>query len=287
MKIFKKFIISILLFFWLVLSNTYVHWEYIDWLNNINPKNYKTKITEKEKLSDVAKDTWFKLINWVRTIFSFILVIFIVYAWIQMVMSTWTNDEDLSSAKRTLWYSIVWIIFINFPVEIYKSINWVWSSNLFIDELAFRQILKNILFATQILIWWIALFILILEWIKLIANSKTEDAFTKAKLKVRWVLLALIFLWFIELWIRFLITWDQTIITWNGGLFQSLANLALYISWPIALFFLTLAWYYYIFSNWDEEKMKKWKNIIINTSIWVIILLCIYVLLNDLSLLKF
>ena len=206
-----------------------------------------------------------------------------------MVMSTWTDDDQLSKAKRTIWYSIIWLIFINFPLEIYRAIKYEWTSgtgNLFIYEELFRKVLTNILRAIQILLAAIAVFVLVYEWIKVITNSKDSEALKQAKDRIVWVIIWLIFIWFIQLWIEFL-KWEAWSLWIATNIFSAIAKLALYFAWPIALFFLTLAWYYYIFSNWDQDRMNKWKNIIINTCIWVIILICVYVLLNDISSLTF
>jgi hypothetical protein len=62
-----------------------------------------------------------------------------------------------------------------------------------------------------------------------------------------------------------------------------MSNLALFFAWPIAIFFLTLAWYYYITSNGDEERVKKAKAIVINTVIATLILLASYTFLLDLQ----
>jgi hypothetical protein len=52
---------------------------------------------------------------------------------------------------------------------------------------------------------------------------------------------------------------------------------------PVAIVFLTLAWYYYITANGDDERISKAKNIIINTLIATVILLASYTFLLDLA----
>lgn len=277
----------IIIFLW-ALNISYSNNSRINEFNNISESSKEFKeLTKEKELWKATENIWFKIIDWIRYIFTWVLIILIIYAWIQMILSQWTDDDQLSKAKRSIWYAIVWMIFINFPMEIYK---WLvsdrgWWIITIVNIDIFKNIVKNILTAIEIVIAWIAIFILVYEWIKLIVNSrKEEEAIKNAKQKIIRIIIALISIWFIEIWILFLKTWD---IENSTSIFQSIANLALYAAWPIAIFFIALAWYYYIFSNWDDEKVKKWKNIIINTSIWIIILLCIYVLLNDISLLNF
>jgi len=43
----------------------------------------------------------------------------------------------------------------------------------------------------------------------------------------------------------------------------------LYLIWVILIIY---AWFLILTSTWDEEKIKKWKNIIIFTVIWIIVI---------------
>lgn len=257
----------------------------IEWLDDALNWKWDT-LTSETNLWEAVKDVWFSAIDIVRYVFSGVLLIFIVYAWAQMIMSMWTNEDDLSKAKRTLRYSIIWIAFLNFPIAIYNWLSGAWfsSSYLFVAESNFKEIVNQIAFFLEILVWAVAIFIVVLTWIQLITSRWREEKITEAKNKITWVIIALIFIWFIEIWKSFIFSWNME--TWTK-IFSTMANLALYLAWPVALFFLTLAWYYYIIAAWDEEKTKKWKAIVINTLIAVAILLCSYVLLNDISTLDF
>lgn len=281
MKIFGKILLSAILF---IFCFSFVNAENIKWLNNLSSHS-----SSKEEINEKIKNSGINAINYARTIFSLILVVLIIYAWSQMVMFS-TDEDSVSKSKRTLWYSIVWVIFINFPVSLYYALvsdsgDNSWKGNFFINRDIFIKVTENILTGIEILLVSVCVFVLVLEWIKLIANSKNPENFTKSIEKVKWVVVWLVFLWFIELWKIFLKTWNTE--SWINNIFRPVAELLLYLAWPVALFFLSLAGYYYIFSNWDEDKAKKWKSIIINTSIWIIIILFIYVILNDLNKLNF
>jgi hypothetical protein len=73
-----------------------------------------------------------------------------------------------------------------------------------------------------------------------------------------------------EAWKQFAFTGS---IEQGKDIFQSLANMALYFAGPIAIFFLSLAGYYFITAAGDEEKIKKAKSIVINTVLATLILL--------------
>ncbi len=103
-----------------------------------------------------------------------------------------------------------------------------------------------------------------------------EEEVTKAKTKILYSSIALIFVWFIEGWRR--LAMSTNLEQW-WKLFGSMASITLVFAWPVAFLFLSLAGYYYITANWDEDKVKKAKNIIINTLIWVALLWAMFTFL--------
>lgn len=297
MNILKKVLISLCIFLWFFSLNNTANAELLNWFNELARGQTGKNITDyrnvEKDFSVWVRENWKVLIKNIIRLFNAVLFILLLYTGFQFINSMWTDDDSLSKWKRSIWYIIIWFVFINFPYQLYDTI-----TNDKLTEFRFWGLTENsslvnlintIAVSLQILIWWIAILILVLEWIKLIIGSrKSDEAFKKTKEKIKWVFIALIFIWFIEIWKQFLLSGDF----WNtkGGLlsiFSSIANFALFLAAPVAIFFLTLAGYYYIFSGWNEDRTKKWKNIIINTSIWIILVACIYILLNDISLLNF
>jgi hypothetical protein len=215
-----------------------------------------------------------------------------------MITSMWSDEEDLSRWKRILRYSLIWMLFINMPWTIYNAIKWdranvswwVWWGSWWGDPSSLQNLFINTEFATTInntvikflKIWlvWIAVIVIIWSWISIIISRWKEDKLSEAKNKILWSIIWLIFVWFIEIWQRFVYTWDIKD-AWTD-IFKTIANLALFLAAPTAIFFLCLAWYYYITAGWDQEKTKKWKSIIVNVVIATVILLVSYIFLIDL-----
>lgn len=297
MKIIKYIflaIISITSLF--IVTNTYA--ANIEWLWEINIDNSIEINWTNNVISESVNNVVLNILSKIKYIFSWILIIFIVYAWSQMIISMWTDDEALSKSKRSLWYAWIWLFFINMPWAIYNAVKWdktntnwwIWSSwsndinssttNLFVNTDVFYNTLNNtVIKFLEIIIVWIAITIIIIAWLKIITSRGREEQVTESKNKIIWSIIWLIFVWFIEAWQKFAYKWE--ISAWKD-IFETIANLALFLAWPIAIFFLTLAGYYYITSSWDEERAKKWKNIIINTVLATAILLVSYVFLYDL-----
>lgn len=296
MKIIQKIILILISIFSIfIINDTYAAIEWLDWIKN--EKSISINWTNTD-ISDTINNVWLNILSKIKFVFSWILLIYLVYAGAQMIMSMWTDDDSLSSAKKSLRYSTIGLFFINMPWTIYNAVKWdktsvnwwiwnswsneIWSSttNLFINTDVFSITLNNtVIKFLEIALVWISIMIIIIAWLRIITSRWREEKITEAKNKIIWSIVWLIFIGFIEAWQKFAYAWK--IEDWTD-IFKTLANLALFLAWPIAIFFLTLAWYYYITSAWDEERAKKWKNIIINTVLATAILLVSYVFLYDL-----
>lgn len=243
----------------------------------------------------------YNIFKTVKIIIGWLFVIYIVYTWTMMIMSMWDDEKRLSSAKKNLRYAIVWLLFINIPWLLYNSFTnkmttddvtsalWdtrtIFDRNIFMNSDVFWNTLASIITFLEITIVVISVFMIVLTWIKMILSAWEEKAMTEWKQKILWSLAWLVFIWIMEAWRNIVFIWDFKK-DWQD-LFATLVNLALFFAWPIAIFFISLAWYYYITSGWDEEKVKKAKSIIINTVIATLILLWMYTVLLDLKTLNF
>ncbi len=218
-----------------------------------------------------------------------------------MIMSMGSNEEELSSAKRQIWYALIALVFINIPGTLYEAFykddsttigNRVSTGNfedlptesggnMFVDMFVFGHTLNSqIVMFLEIIVFMIAIFMITLSGLQLILSHGKEDSMKKAKQKVMYTVIALIFVWIIEAWKRLAFGGEVK----DGiNLFQSVANLVLFFAVPIAVFFLTLAGYYYITANGDEERVKRAKNIVINTLLASLILLISWTFLSDLA----
>ncbi len=242
---------------------------------------------------------WFQILSIVKRILMWLMVIYMVYTGAMMIMSMGSDEEQLSSAKRQIWYAIIALVFINIPGSIYRvfyrngdvSVWWQVSidgfengnsdasSNIFVDFVQLGTTLNNsIVFFLEMMIFLAAVFMITLAGIKLMTSRGREENMKEAKNKIVYTILALIFVGLIEAWKR--VAFDGEISD-GVNLFESILQLALFFAVPVAVFFLTLSGYYFITSNGDEERVKKAKSIIINTLIATLILLAGYTFLLD------
>jgi len=261
-----------------------------------------------KNLVENVKTVWNSLLTTVKVILEGVLFIYMVIIWIEMIISMWTDEEAITKSKNQIWYSMVALIFINIPGTLYNLFYndnpatiwylwwWTWtnqgatSTNLFVNYDLFWNFLWNntswfsltydLFWFIQIIIFAIAIIMIIIAWVKIMTARWKDDVITEWKNKIIFSVIAIILVWFISAWRN--VVFNGRISDWVN-FFGKLANLALFFAWPVAIFFLTLAWYYFITSNGDEERTKKAKNIVINTVIATIILLASYTFLLDLA----
>ncbi len=297
-KLLKILIISTILSIIIIgLNSVFASPIQIPWESSIQKESININTTWDIK-TDI-NNTWFKLLSIVKIILEWIFIIFIVYAWWQMIMSMWDNEEKLSDSKRQLWYWLIALIFINIPWTLYQAfrkdtywnidwrINKWWFStnsldwNIFINPFNFWFTFEDhIIWFFKITIFASAILMFIIASYKVMLSKWNEEEVWKAKKFFLYWILALIFAGIIDVWKSVIFNWS---VSEGINLFSKLANIALFFAWPVAIFFLTLAWYYYITSNWDDEKVKKSKSIVINTVLWTLIILASYSFLLDLA----
>jgi len=297
-KIMKKILIliSIIFSFFLVKEISFA-WV-VDIPEHEDITNISITYNQKGDIVDNVNTIGFSLLKTVKVVLQWVLLIFLVYVGVQMIMAM-GNDEQLSNARRQIMYAMIGLLFINIPWTIYEAFHrdgneYIWwqigqswfetdrnDNNIFIDFFDFWTTFNdNIIWFLKVLIFGIAVFMLVYAGIEIMTARERQEQIGEWKEKIIYVILALIFLWFIESWKNVAFNWN---ISDGVNLFETIANLGLFFAGPTALFFLTLAGYYYITSNGDEEKVKKAKSIVINIVLATLIILAAYTFLLDIA----
>lgn len=300
----KKAFLKIFLLLSIVFSFWVIHTYSVNF-SDASPATSKIKtVSISEKSGSTVtqiNNIWYNILKTVKIAIWGLLVLYIVYAWVMMIIAMWDDEKQLSNAKRSVWYAILWLLFINIPTTLYMafsnkrtvddvtSVYWdvttVYNRNIFMNSDVFGATLWSIITFLEIALVVLCIFIFILNGIKIITSGGEDKNITEAKNKILWSLAGLIFIGIMEVW-RNLIFIGDLKWAWQD-LFTKLANLALFFAGPVAIFFLSLAWYYYITSGWEDEKIKKAKAIVLNTVLATLILLGMYTFLLDLKTLNF
>lgn len=301
-----------------ILCWIFLAFSFISWINTVHAwsvdfetieKKYIKKIKDNTLSTSVASGDPIKtienasqsILTTIKTILSWLLVIYIVYAGAQMIMSMWTDEDSLSSWKRQLWYTIVAFVFINIPGAIFDVFNsnstinvttnkvwwsswfktpWENQSNLFFDAVNLWQTLNgDIIGFIEILISFLAILVIIIAATQMIISRWEEEVIKESKAKIMWSMASLVLVWFIESW-KYLVFKGK--IEDGTSFFETITNLLFFFAGPVAMVFLTIAAYTYITANGDDEKIKKAKNIVVNVVLATVILLASYTFLLDL-----
>ncbi len=290
-KIINILLLLLLLWFYLInIVNASIDLKEIDHITN----NSLGLNSSGDVIVDIS-DVWISILTSIKNIIFWLLIIFLVYVGIQMIISMWSDEEELSTAKRQLRYTVVAMLFINIPWSIYdmfspKGIDisgstTTWtnpdsSQNIFFNWGDFQTTFNDgIILFLEALILGIAIFVIVLSWIKIILSRWKEEDVSESKNKIIWSIVWLIFVGFIRVWKNFVYNWR--IGDW-ANIFFTIERLVLFFAWPVAIIFLTMAWWYYITSNGEEDRTKKAKSIIINTLIATVILLMARLFFKDL-----
>lgn len=249
-------------------------------------------------IGEVSRDFWFKILTVFRLIISGFALIYLVLIGAYMIVYSETEDR-IKSQKNQLTYTIVWFLFLNIPGMVYtiffgSDVAWqvdvsgrvIWDANVvdFWDQTSLTGLngfIPMIIWFFEIFIFGLAIVLFTWWFFRLILSGGDEEIQKKAKNRILYGILGLIFLGFVKFWGSLIAKGDFF------GEFATVGNkflgLALYFAAPIVIFFLVMGAYYYITSAGDEERTKKAKAIFINTLIASLILLGAYSFLSELA----
>ena len=290
----KKTIIKLLIIIWIISTIFIINnvsaldISGLDWIEEI--KKVTIEKETKTNIVDWLNDIWYSILDIAKWIIQALLVVYIIYVWWKMIMSMWADDWELTKAKSQLRYSLIAVVFINVPWVIYDAITHEkgknWNVLINMDFFSWKTgLLTNIIDAIEVFIFIIAIYVIVMAGIKMMTARWRDEKIKEGKEKLLYSIFAMIFVWFIE-------AWKQVAMWWANGwgwikeasvVFSKAIDMALLFAGPVAMIFLTYAWYIYITANWDDEKVKKAKSIIINTLIATVLLLVMVTFLNDLT----
>ncbi len=240
----------------------------------------------------------YQIFSLLKLIIGGIALIFIVIIGTKMVVFSESEDR-IKTQKHQITYALLGFLFLNLPGILYDFFEpgkggWTVDQPLYSDVstcLGFWNMdiicnsggtFGNLVSFLRVFIFGIAILAFTWAAYSLIVSGGDDERRKKAKNKFLYGTLALVFLGFIEIWSRLIAHGDFGISGEVATVGKKLVGLAFFFAGPVAVFFLIYGAYYYITSAWDEERVKKWKSIIINTCIATVILIACYTFLNDL-----
>ncbi len=236
----------------------------------------------------------YKILGIAKMFISWIALISLVMIGVMLIVHSDTEDK-IKSQKKQLIYALTGFLFLNIPGALYSVFlpaekwwnvlpdNTPWSQTSgsfnFWDSYGFDGIFGGIIAFFRVFIFAVAVLMFTWGLFRMIVSSGDEEIRKQWKNRILYGTFGLVFVGFMEWWSRLIADGDfQNYVPYIGN---RIVGIAIFFAAPIAIFFLIWWAYHYITSGWDEERMKKWKSIVINTCIAGLILIATLSFLTD------
>lgn len=258
------------------------------WSNQIDSQ---LKLTHKtwDWVTQVKDYLTWTFVPLVKFLMVWVAIIFLIVSLFSIVFSIWSEAETASKKFWTdFWFAILWFVLISFSEKIAKAVDPLvsWNNQNFWDISQFESMANILVNFAAILIWWIAVAVIVISWIKIVQSrwEWVEDEFKKILSAWIWLIITLLSrkfiyeIFFTNYWMKWVnqnasLSTTQEVM-WIVSFFMQ------YIAiWWVAM--IVLAWIYYMFSSWewnDNTALAKW--IMKNVSIWLVILMSSYSLVT-------
>lgn len=230
---------------------------------------------------------WWQLRQIIKYLWYALLVLFIVIAWIRLLVK-WSNADTVKQSLSSLLFIVLWSLLFFWSVWILWSVLKVWTTNwttwlagnIHWDS---NSLLFFVLSFAKAFAFIAAIIMIVVYWFKVLSTADKSD---KVKAWLKWLLNVIIALVIIKLIdYVYYIAQLPDLVTKATDLIIEIAKIMWFIIWALMMIMLFYAWFLYITDQWSSDSMKKATNIII----WILVtavvifalLLIIYQVVNE------
>lgn len=248
--------------------------------------NWNEKLDWFEQLEYYLTSGFIPLLKFIMV---WVAIIFLIVGLFSIIFSIWAESEtEAKNFWTKFWFAILWFVLISFSEKIAEAVNpLVWdNASDFWDIWKFESMANILVNFSAILIWWIAVAVIVISWIKILQSrwEWVEDEFKRILSAWAWLIITLLSRKFIYeiFFTNYWMSWvnETASLSTTQEVMWVVSFFMQYIAiWWVAL--IVLAWIYYMFSSWegnDNTALAKW--IIKNVSIWLVILMSSYSLVT-------
>jgi len=287
----KKFFWISILFFWIffLTQDFAVAWYLPDWWSNSVDSQLNLTHKDWDWAEQVKSYLTWTFVPLTKFIMVWVSLIFIIVSLFSIIFSLWAESETTAKTFwAKLWFTIMWFILISFSEKIANAVDptfWDNKTN-FWDIWQFENMANILVDFSAILIWWVAVAVIVLSWIKIVQSQWewVEEEFKKILAAWAWLIITLLSRKFIyEIFFKnYWMSWvnqDASLSTTQEVMWLVSFFMQYIAIWWIVL--IVIAWIYYMFSSWewnDNTAIAKW--IIKNVSIWLVVLMSSYSLVT-------
>lgn len=233
-----------------------------------------------------ANGKWWALWDFLIYIWYALIVIFIVRAWIRLLVR-WSNADTVKASFMSLLYILLWALLFFWSIWILRTLNiensnWTtWLANSLQNDNT-----SLLFFVLSFLKWFAfiaAIVMIVIYWFKMFSSADKSD---KVKTWFKWLLNVIVALIIIKLvdYIYYIAQMSD-LVDKATDLIIEVAKVIWFIIWALMVIMLLYAWFLLLTDQWNSEQMKKAKNIIV----WILVsalvifalLLIIYEIFNE------
>lgn len=273
-------------------------WTQTEWTNWTEKENsYLQKLLN--QTNDYTVATWGQ--TWIKNLTIRVALdlknIFFVIAWvyfliivIRLLFSNKTEEEITNFKKWVIWIS-VWIIITQIA---YSFITVLYNEdiNASLAQKFVSQVVNPLVLLLQTTTSFIFIAIMIYAFFRLVTANWDEEKAKNWKMSVVfaivWFIVVKISAWLVsstyaKINCSDVIWWTCNAVSNLEGFAKIVVSIINWMNtfvWLLVIIMIIYAWFLTFTSGWDEEKLKKTKNIIIYIVIWVAILIASYLILT-------
>lgn len=236
---------------------------------------------------------WWQLWNVFKYLWYALLVLFIVIAWVKLLIN-WGNADKVKQSLSSILYIMLWSVLFFWCVWILWTVLKVWGNssvmgvsweNWLINNIHWDEgsLLFIVLSFAKTLAFIAAILMIVVHGFKIMSTADKSD---KVKIWLKWLLNVIIALVIIKI-IDYVYYMAQLsdLVTKATDLIIEVAKILWFIVWALMMIMLFYAGFLFITDQWNGEKMKKAANIIL----WILVtalvifalLLIIYEVFNE------
>jgi hypothetical protein len=230
------------------------------------------------------------LLFWLATIFLLIISI-------QLIVADKT-EEQVAKFKKWIIWTTLWMMVMQmaFAITLTLYAKSVWESLAFdlIDN-----IINPLIWLMEVMASIFFISIAIFAFYRMVTASWKEEEVTRAKMSILYAMM-----WFILIkiakvivnWVYWKLECKQSTVAWFdvattsciwdaqitevSQTIMQIINWVNWFIWIITVLLIIYAWFNILFSNWDDDKIKKAKNTLMHVWIWLFLLSVNYLLLT-------
>lgn len=238
-----------------------------------------------------------KIAKDLKNIFFFIAWLFLFILVLNIFFSSNTEEEIWKFKKWLIWTSI-WVIIMQLAYSITDNLY-----NRDIEQSTAATFLENIIYPIiwllELLASLIFIIIAIFAFFRIVTAWWDEEKIKKWKtsviqaiiwyivLKLSWLIVSSVY-WTVDcnnalvLWFEFVSNkcLTESEISGTVAIIVDVINWINWFLWIVVVLMIIYAWFNILLSWWDEDKIKKWKSVILYVIIWLLLLTTSYLILT-------